>query len=180
MQGDVWVESEEGKGSTFYFSAWVGRSGKVAPSKHVRESLEGKKILIIDDNLNNLEILTLMLEQVGIRVTALHGGELGAQTILEAAEVDDPFKLCILDILMPDIDGYEVAKQIRQLPAPISDIPILAFSSSTVRRSRYFREMGFNGFLPKPIQRRKLLDMLVRLMDEEQVQGDDHYAAYTY
>jgi signal transduction histidine kinase/ligand-binding sensor domain-containing protein/DNA-binding response OmpR family regulator len=172
MNGDVWVESEEGKGSTFYFSAWVGRSNKTAPPRLTKGSLDGKKVLIIDDNLNNLEILTMMLEQTGIRVTALPGGELGAQAVREAMEANDPFNLCILDILMPDIDGYEVAKQIRQLPAPASDIPILAFSSSTVRRSRYFKEMGFNGFLPKPIQRRKLLDMLLRLMNEEQVQKD--------
>lgn len=172
MKGDVRVESEVGNGSTFYFSAWVGRSVKETPQKHARESLNGKKVLIIDDNLNNLEILNMMLEQAGIRVTALSGGERGAQTVREAAEAGDPFHLCILDILMPDIDGYEVAKQIRQLPPPASDVPILAFSSSTIRRSRYFKEIGFNAFLPKPIQRRKLLDMLVRLMDEKQVRKD--------
>lgn len=134
----------------------------------MRESLTNKKVLVIDDNINNLEVLTIMLKHAGMRVSALPGGEKATSVIQKAVDADDPFNACILDILMPVLDGYETAKRIRNMPAPASDIPLLAFSSSTVRRSKYFKEMGFSAFLPKPIQRQKLLDMLVRLTDEEQ------------
>ncbi len=172
MEGDVRVESEVGKGSIFYFTSWVGKSGKEAPQRYTRETLENKKILIVDDNFNNLEVLTIMLKHAGIRVTALPGGEKVTSVIQKAADAGDPFNACILDILMPVPDGYEVAGRIREMPAPASGIPILAFSSSTVRRAKYFKEMGFDAFLPKPIQRQKLLDMLVRLTDDEHARID--------
>lgn len=166
MDGDVRVESEEGKGSTFYFNSWMKKSRKDSPQRHKRENLNNKKILVIDDNINNLDVLTIMLKQVGIRVTALSSGEKAASVIQKAVDTNDPFDAGIIDILMPVSDGFEVAKGIRKMPPPASEIPLLAFSSSMVRRTTYFKKMGFNAFLPKPIQRQKLMDMLARLVDK--------------
>jgi signal transduction histidine kinase/DNA-binding response OmpR family regulator/streptogramin lyase len=184
MEGDVWVESQEGKGSTFHFTARVKKSQGKPPPRRVHQSLTGKKILAIDDNRNNLKVLTLMLQQAGIRVTALTSGKTAAAMIREAAASGEPYHLCILDILMPDMDGYEVAKQVRQLTTPLCDIPLLAFSSSTLKRAKYFKEGGFDAFLPKPCQRQKILDMIERLLNRERVQngtekGDSIITQYT-
>jgi CheY-like chemotaxis protein len=85
----------------------------------------------------------------------------------KALEEHDPFDICVLDIQMPDLSGYEVSKLIREDPDPrIAGLKVLAFSSSVSRRLKAFKESGFDGFLPKPIQRHKLLMMLKRLLGE--------------
>jgi CheY-like chemotaxis protein len=173
MEGDVWVESEVGKGSTFHFTAWLEKSGEEAAPKSEPKDLSGKKVLIADDNRKNLEVLTLMLQYANLQVTAFPGGETVADTVRRAAEQGDPYHLCILDIQMPDINGFEVAKQIRRLPSPACEVPLLAFSSSTVIRAKFFNNAGFNGFLPKPIRRQKMLDMVERMLDVKAGEKDE-------
>jgi CheY-like chemotaxis protein len=81
--------------------------------------------------------------------------------------------ICILDIEMPGISGFELARRIRKQDAPIGEIPLLAFSSTFLTRSSNFREVGFNGFLPKPIRRKKLIKMVERLIGLKQEVGKD-------
>jgi CheY-like chemotaxis protein len=97
MGGDIWVESEEGKGSTFHFTALFKRSGKKSPKRVIPESLAGKKVLIVDDNLHNLEILTHLLTSAGMKVEALSRGKNVMPALLNAAGNREPFDLCILD-----------------------------------------------------------------------------------
>ena len=75
---------------------------------------------------------------------------------------------------MPELSGYDVATSIRDHKnSTISNIPMLAFSSSTTKRSSRYQEIGFNGFLPKPIGRSKLLEMLRRLLGHDEKQPKD-------
>lgn len=85
-------------------------------------------------------------------------------TLLESREKKEKIDLCILDIMMPGKSGCEVAEEIRRLEGSLSSLPLLAFSSSTVKQVKNFRECGFNGFLPKPVHREKLLRMIERLL----------------
>ncbi|MCD6295757.1 MAG: response regulator [Deltaproteobacteria bacterium] len=86
-------------------------------------------------------------------------------TALKSALADgNPFDCCILDIQMPGMSGYDVAKQIRNFKAPIKSIPLLALSSLMERDAGKCEEAGFNGFLNKPIRREKLYKMLERLL----------------
>jgi signal transduction histidine kinase/DNA-binding response OmpR family regulator len=168
LDGDVWVESELGKGSTFHFTGWVEKSEKKPVEQIPREVLTDKKALIVDDNRNNLEILVHILERVQVRPVAIPRAEDVVATIEAAAAEGDPFDFCILDIQMPNISGYEVAKMIRShADKRIAVLPLLAFSSSTSKRTKMFRDSGFDGFLPKPIQRYKLLTMIRRMLSEE-------------
>jgi len=73
---------------------------------------------------------------------------------------------------MPRLSGDEVARQIRALNSPLSDLLLLAFSSSTLRRATLFQEIGFNGYLPKPIKRERLLDMMQRLLGKKKSKED--------
>jgi CheY-like chemotaxis protein len=84
----------------------------------------------------------------------------------------DPFDLVVIDIQLPGISGYDVAKQIRGLDPPMCNLPLLAFSSSTIDRSGKFKKSGFDGFLPKPIQRRKLLKMVEFLLGNKETLKD--------
>ncbi|MCK4761905.1 MAG: response regulator [Candidatus Aminicenantes bacterium] len=164
MGGDVWAESEIGKGSTFHFTAWMEKSKKAPEKKAVHSRLRGKKALIVDDNHNNLEILTHILERSGMRVTQVADSSNAVPLVLESFAVEDPFDICILDIWMPGLSGDEVAEQIRALPSPVSQLPLLAFSSSSMRPPREHKESGFDGFLPKPVRREKLIKMIERLL----------------
>jgi CheY-like chemotaxis protein len=84
-----------------------------------------------------------------------------------ALAAEDPFAVCILDIQMPDMSGYDVSKLLRgQSEAAIAQLKLLAFSSSVTKRIKMFKESGFDGFLPKPVQRHTLISMLKRLLGE--------------
>lgn len=164
MGGDVWVESEVNKGSTFHFTAWVEKSEKKPEKKINQNLLKRSRALILDDNKNNREILTHVLQLHQMQVKALNKPQEVIKVIKESLKSDNLYDICILDISTPGKSGYEIAKEIRQLPSPMSKIPLLAFSSSTLSRSRKYKESGFDGFLPKPIRRKKLINMIERLI----------------
>jgi signal transduction histidine kinase/CheY-like chemotaxis protein/ligand-binding sensor domain-containing protein len=172
MNGDVWVESKVGKGSNFHFTARMEKSGKKKIKPVTPESLTGKKVLIVDDNRNNLDILTHLLTAAGMEVVTLTRGN----DVLPMLEIGNkaraPFDLCILDIQMPDISGYEVAKLIRKSGSPNPHLPLLAFTSSYSRRSKAFKEAGFDGFLPKPIQRARLIEVLEQLLGKHKAKKE--------
>ncbi|MCP5046181.1 MAG: response regulator [bacterium] len=173
MQGEVRVESEPGKGSTFYFNAWVEKSDRVPSHSPVKIELNGKRVLIVDDNLNNLGILEYILKDRGMSVVTRDSGEGVTGLLRENLEAQTPFDLCILDIMMPGISGYEVACQIRGLEPPLSNIPLLTLSSEMIRQAKVYREAGFNGFLPKPVSRSKLLKVVERLLLPEAGTGEE-------
>ncbi len=167
MDGEVWVESELDKGSTFHFTAWVDKSEKTMAKQPPVRTLEGKRALLIDDNENNLSILEHTLGLWGMRTEKARAGLEALPAMRKAVQDNDPFDVCILDIQMPDLSGYEVSRLIREDAEPrITSVRILAFSSSVSRRLKVFKESGFDGFLPKPIQRHKLMMMLKRLLGE--------------
>jgi signal transduction histidine kinase/DNA-binding response OmpR family regulator len=181
MSGKVWAESAShgesgietgrsqtgGSGSTFHFTAWF----KVADCKGTKRvstvSLSDKKILIVDDNKNNLDILTRIAESAGMRVVALEKAGEVILTLRRAVEVDDPFTISIIDIQMPIMSGYDIASEIRNLPSKVPDIALLALSDSIEGDAKKCLEAGFDGFLPKPVHRQKLLDMMERLLGEK-------------
>jgi signal transduction histidine kinase/DNA-binding response OmpR family regulator len=174
MNGDAWAESTPGKGSIFHFTAWLEKSKKETAKKIVFENLAGKKALVIDDNQNNLEILSHILTRSQMRVVTLDDGFQAVPMIKESFSANDPFDICITDIVMPEISGYEIAKRIRQLPPPMSRLPLLAFMSSVIGSSRKIEESGFDGFLPKPVRREKLLIMISRILGKkESAEGEE-------
>ena len=173
LGGEVRVESQIGLGSTFHFTAWVEKSDKKLTRKASLEFLAGKKALLVDDNKNNLEILAHNLSHAKMRAECVEKSNQVLPLLKKAVEEGDPFDICILDIRMPIISGYELARRIRNNSEDkINKIPLLAFSSSTSKRTQVFRDSGFDGFLPKPIPRNKMLNMIQRLLGEEVVPPD--------
>jgi len=104
-------------------------------------------------------------------VVALRNGEKVITTLQNAIRAEKPFALCIMDIQMPGVNGYEVAKQIRNFKSTINDqqpatrnLPLIALSSVVGRDAKRCEEAGFDGFLSKPIRREKLYQMLERVI----------------
>jgi len=167
MGGEIWVESEPGKGSTFNFTAWVQKSSGFHPPQPSYAPLKNKNILLADDNKKNIEILDVVMKKAGMRSTSVDKGSLIIPCIEEALQKNDAFDLCIMDINMPDISGLSISEQIKHHPdTGVSHIPLLAFSSSPIQHAKAFQDAGFDGFLPKPIHHRKLLAMMMRLLGE--------------
>jgi CheY-like chemotaxis protein len=173
MGGDVRAESRPGKGSVFHFTAWVEKSRKSAVPKAVPVGLKGKRVLVVDDNMGGLEILIRRLDEAGMRCEGLHSGEEVSAEILRAFDAGDPFNLCILDIQLSGMSGYDVLKKIRALDSPAANTPVLGFSSAGISRSKRYRDAGFDGYLPRPIQRQKLLEMAARLMGRKRTHAGE-------
>jgi two-component system, sensor histidine kinase and response regulator len=174
MGGDVWAESTPGEGSTFHFTAWFEKSTK-EPEKKIEipeKVLAGKKILVVDDNQANLEILTHLLKRFQVEVVALNNSDEVIPSLKTSFSRHAPVHLCIIDIYMPRLSGYEVAQQIRELAEPLSDLPLLAYSSSTALRSGNYKGSGFDGFIPKPVQGKKLVEVVAHLLKEKQALGN--------
>ncbi len=165
MQGDAWVESEVNKGSIFHFTAWLKQAENKKDKKPARVTpvvLSGKNVLIVDDNLTHLDILTHLLKKAGMNVTALNKSEQTIPTLQKAINNVGRFDLCILDILMPGLNGYDLARQIRN--SGFKDLPVIALSSVSKRDAGRFEEAGFDGFFAKPIRRKKLYRMMERFL----------------
>ncbi len=167
MAGDIWAESQVGEGTVFHFTAWLQKAKRTETIKRLRPlPLSGRKVLIIDDNLRNLEILAHILRTARMEVVALSKANGALPILRKALKAGKPFDLCISDIQMPLLTGCELAEMIRGEPAPLRDLPMIALSSLMEREARSCKEAGFDGFLSKPIHRGKLLQMMVKIMGE--------------
>ncbi len=153
-------------GSIFHFTAILKKSDKKPSHKWHPVSLKGKKVLVVDDNKNNLVILDHMLISMGVHAELISEAERVESTALSALENGNPFDLAIIDIKMPEMSGHEIAKRFSQNER-LKELPLLAFSSSTVDGAKKCREAGFDGFLPKPVRRQKLFNMVGQLLGEK-------------
>jgi len=152
-----------GPGSTFHFTAWFGKARAEEPEKLAPVSLSGRRVLIADDNPTNLEILGQILKSANMDVAALTNGEMVLPELESAVAEGREFHLCIVDIQMPVMSGYDIAREIRAWEGGRSSdqgagkrLPLVALSSLMARDSIKCEEAGFDAFLSKPIRREHL------------------------
>ncbi|UCH95394.1 MAG: response regulator [Candidatus Aminicenantes bacterium] len=172
MGGQIRAESTPGKGSIFTFTAWFKLPTEEPRKPEESFCLTGKRILLVDDNINNLDILSHHLEQVGARTVSLNDPALTIETLQKELVIGDSFDLCIIDANMPGMDGLELARRIRSLDSPVAKIPLLAFSSLISRQTRTFKESGFDDYLSKPVRKIKLLSRVTQLLGEKEQKTD--------
>ncbi|PID41473.1 MAG: hybrid sensor histidine kinase/response regulator [Proteobacteria bacterium] len=173
MQGDVWVESEPGHGSIFHFTAVVKKSNRQPDPSPPTQILRGKKVLVVDDNQVNKEILQSILEHIGMKVHTLTDAASAKET-LAAAAANTPFDCAIIDIKMPHISGYKLA-QIIKADDRIRTIPLLAYTSSTEKIAARCKAAGFSAFLTKPARRPILFKTISKILDTAGDRTDEHH-----
>jgi PAS domain S-box-containing protein len=167
MGGDMGVESEPGRGSTFWFTARLGRaSGELVEVDRGTRTLNGHSTLVVDDNATNRTILEQMVRSWGVRVSSADGGVTALALLREAAKRGDPYSFVLLDYHMPDANGLEVARAIARDPA-IGDVHILLLSSSADRvQVRHEPDVRIAAHLTKPVRQSQLWDSLAMVMDK--------------
>lgn len=164
MGGEVWVESVQGQGSTFHFTVMM-RKSSISRAKTIKQlDLEGTRMLIVDDNAANNDILEHLLTNAKIKATPLLDETQTMATLAAAEERGEPFDLIIIDLQMPVISGFDLAKTIRASKLKSRDIPFLAYTSSTEKIAKKCKDAGFTAFLNKPARRSILLRTLSRAL----------------
>jgi PAS domain S-box-containing protein len=158
MGGTISVSSEVGRGSTFIFTIRAPSAG-ARPKEVSDENLQGKRLLVVDDNETNLSILALHTQRWGMVVTAAASGE-EALTRLQASE---EFDAAIIDLMMPGMDGLTLAEAMREIEhAKKMPVILLTAGDQVIDPSRW--QVGFLSVLPKPWKSATLQRELQRIL----------------
>jgi len=168
MGGEIWVNSEPGKGSDFHFTARVGVGNTTASHLSIGlpiGMLHGASVLVVDDNQTNRRILDRLLTRWGMRVVCVESGQRALLELKSARESGNPYRLILTDMHMPNMDGFGLAEQIRNTP-DLGAATIMMLSSAG-RRGDLARcqKLGLSASLTKPVRQNELRDAIVRALD---------------
>ncbi len=166
MGGRIWLESEPGKGSTFHFTASFGTKPKSAPvpSGVSPERLHGISVLVVDDNQTNRLIFEKMLTHWGMRAKLAGSADAALAALKAAQESNDIFDLVLLDVCMPDVDGFALCEQIRQIPG-LANLTVVMLSSAGYNdNTAYYRDLGVAAYLMKPVAQHELKEAITAIV----------------
>ena len=167
MGGRITVKSEQGKGSEFTISLRfpIGEAKtEQTPPAAKASAFTGKKLLVVEDNELNLEIASTLLKEAGFEVDTAENGKIAVEKV-EAASADR-YNLILMDIQMPEMDGYEATRRIRALPdTKKAALPIVAMTANAFEDDRKNAlRAGMNGHIAKPLDIPKLFQVLSELL----------------
>ena len=172
MGGEIRVESTAGEGSTFWFDLLLPEvelqveTPSVArpPWTGVHDAIQ---VLVVDDRAENRAVLRDMLEPLGLTVREAVGGAAALEAIREGWP-----ELILTDLMMPDLDGFDVLRRLRGQPGG-EEAVIVAVSASAFPETRQrAHDAGFDGFIPKPVRMDELFDLLATKLNPEWLVAD--------
>jgi two-component system sensor histidine kinase/response regulator len=162
MGGTIEVTSALGKGSTFQFTARLGKAAMASRRRLLQSDLRGRRVLIIDDNSQARSVLSSMLANMAFVVDEAPSGEEGIEMVVRAAQTGEPYEIAFVDWQMPGLDGIETGKRIRALPdikVPPHLVMVTAYGREDVMKLA--ETTGFENVLIKPVTSSLLFETAV-------------------
>ena len=167
MEGEIGAESEEGRGSEFWFTARLGlQVGQALSESLPPVDLRGIRVLIVDDNATNREILNKWLSSWGMCTAEAQGGPPALAALYEALEKNDPFRIAVLDMQMPGMDGEALGRAIKADPRLDGTRLVMMTSLGMRGEGDRLEKMGFAACLTKPARHAQLRKALSRALGE--------------
>ena len=168
MGGTIDVESRPGRGATFWFTVRLELQGPEASASTAGAPtrLAGRRVLVVDDNATNRQILKQQLGYWGLRTTAVESGARALAALREAAASGPGYDLAILDMKMPEMDGLDLARAIKEEPSLFAVKLVLLTSFGQRGHGAEAARIGISAYLTKPVDEADLYDCLVEVMDE--------------
>jgi CheY-like chemotaxis protein len=165
MGGQIGVESAPGRGSTFWFTARLEKQETVGqPVGTPRADLHGLRILIVDDNATNRIVLTQQINSWGMRHGCAENASRALTLLRDAAERGEPYDLAILDMMMPGMNGLDLARTIKTDPLLAPLRLVLLTSYGRPGHGEEARQAGIAAYLTKPTRQSQLFDCLATVM----------------
>lgn len=154
MGGDIAVQTEKGKGTEFIITVGFPLTDpeeERCSNEGDEISFDGKRALLVEDNMINMEIAQMLLEQSGFLIETAENGEIALE--MTAASEPGYYDVILMDVQMPVMDGYMATKAIRDLPDPVvAGTPIIAMTANAFQEDiKKAEEVGMNGHIAKPL-----------------------------
>ena len=177
MGGQVGCESTLGEGSCFWFEVPLQHCDDAAWPQIAKELDRGIRTLVVDDLPDAVESMLAILSNLGLQADAVTSGAAALEAVLQAEHMGRPFDLVLLDWRMPGLDGFATARRMKELPLQKAPLLIMVSADGSHLIRSELQELGFSGFITKPLTSSLLYDALINAFRPEAVAAEPYQLA---